>query len=135
MKQTMIYQEIVENFSYLDEWEDRYKYILDLGDKLLPFPPEKKTNDYLVKGCVSQVWLDYDQKESSIFLYADSDSVLVKGLLFILISLFSGKTKEQINAINYQDEFEKIKLNDHITPQRSNGVVSVIQKIYSVCQS
>lgn len=125
----MTEEELLENFSFLDDWEERYKYILDLGKFLEEFPAEFKNDIYAVSGCVSQVWLKIKVRNNQLFFIADSDSHLVRGLLKVILTLFSSKSKEEILEIDFEDFFQKIGLHEHLTPQRSNGVFSIVKKI------
>ena len=89
-------QEIVEEFSMFDEWLDKYEYIIDMGKSLANFPEEKKTDDRLIKGCQSRVWLDSRVEDGKIFFTADSDAIITKGIISLLIRLYSGRTPEEI---------------------------------------
>ena len=119
---------IVEDFEFIEDWEDRYKYIIDLGKSLDPL----SENDY------SKVWLVIKEeqiKEKTILEFkADSDSFLVKGLLTIIISIFSGKAPSDILKINYDNELKKLNLKENISQQRSNGLTAVINKVISEAQ-
>ena len=119
---------IVEDFEFIEDWEDRYKYIIDLGKSLDPL----SDNDY------SKVWLVIKEeqiKEKTILEFkADSDSFLVKGLLTIIISIFSGKAPSDILKINYDNELKKLNLKENISQQRSNGLTAVINKVISEAQ-
>jgi cysteine desulfuration protein SufE len=130
------YAELSENLALLDDWEERYSYILELGKKLPLYPEIYRNENFLVKGCVSQVWLypDSDDKDKLYFL-GDSDSQLVRGLVAIILIIYNGLRKSEINQINFKKKFEALGLSEQLTPQRSNGVFSMIQKIenYAHC--
>ena len=129
---------IIEDFEFFDDWEDRYKYIMDLGKSLdlLSDDDYGKTNK--VDGCASQVWLIINEEEVNektiLKLKADSDSFLVKGLFAIIISIFSWKTLSNILEINYNNELDKLNLKENISQQRSNGLTAVINKVISEAQ-
>ena len=129
---------IIEDFEFFDDWEDRYKYIMDLGKSLDPLSDDDYGKKNKVDGCASQVWLIIKEeevnKETVLELKADSDSFLVKGLLAIIISIFSGKTPSNILKINYNNELEKLNLKENISQQRSNGLTAVINKVISEAQ-
>ena len=126
---------IVEDFEFIEDWEDRYKYIIDLGKSLDPLSENDYNKQNKVDGCASQVWLVIKEeqiKEKTILEFkADSDSFLVKGLLTIIISIFSGKAPSDILKINYDNELKKLNLKENISQQRSNGLTAVINKVIS----
>lgn len=122
---------VIEDFSMYDEWLDKYEYIIELGKNLNDYPEESRTEDNLIKGCQSRVWLDYRLEDGKIFFSADSDAIITKGIISLLISIYSGRTPEEIMS----DDFtfiEKIGLKDNLSPTRANGLVSMISKIKSV---
>jgi len=129
---------IIEDFEFFDDWEDRYKYIMDLGKSLDPLSDDDYGKTNKVDGCASQVWLIINEEEVNektiLKLKADSDSFLVKGLLAIIISIFSGKTPSNILKINYNNELDKLNLKENISQQRSNGLTAVINKVISEAQ-
>ncbi|MFT6072804.1 MAG: cysteine desulfuration protein SufE [Alphaproteobacteria bacterium] len=123
------YNELLENLSFLDDWEERYGYILELGKKIPPFPDTYKTDIFQVKGCVSQVWLYPEMRDDKLFFKGGSDSQLVQGLVAIILIIYSGLSKIEIQNIDFQAKFTALGLSEQLTPQRSNGVFSMIQKI------
>ncbi len=129
---------IVEDFEFIEDWEDRYKYIIDLGKSLDPLSENDYSKQNKVDGCASQVWLIIKEEkieEKTILEFkADSDSFLVKGLLTIIISIFSGKAPSDILKINYDNELKKLNLKENISQQRSNGLTAVINKVISEAQ-
>jgi cysteine desulfuration protein SufE len=129
---------IIEDFEFFDDWEDRYKYIMDLGKSLDPLSDDDYGKTNKVDGCARQVWLIINEEEVNektiLKLKADSDSFLVKGLLAIIISIFSGKTPSNILEINYNNELDKLNLKENISQQRSNGLTAVINKVISEAQ-
>lgn len=123
--------EIVESFELLDEWEDRYRYLIDLGRTLDPLPEDARTTQNKVPGCVSQVWLLTSVAEGRIHFTGDSDAHIVKGLVAILISLLSDRPAADILATDPLDLFRDLALEEHLTPQRSNGLRSMVDRMRS----
>ncbi len=122
------------DFAYLDEWEDRYRYVIELGRSLEPLSEAAHNDANKVRGCVSQVWLERQTLEDSagrtiLHFRGDSDSHLVRGLVAIAIALFSDRTPEEILAIDARATFRELGLEQHLTPQRSNGVRAMIERI------
>ena len=128
----MNFDQIKEDLDLFSEWEDRYGYIIDLG-KQVSLPDEMKIDKNKVNGCASQVWLDMNwniSNSSKVFnIEGDSDALIVKGLIAILLSLYKGKTLVEAQAIDPKAEFEKLGLNAHLSSQRSNGLKSMIDEI------
>lgn len=132
--------DIIENFEYLDDWEDRYRYVIELGKELDTFPDDLRTDLNKVRGCVSQVWLatHYDKGadgKTHLSFEGDSDAHIVRGLVRIMLALFNGKTGPEILEIDVEDVFEKIGLRDHLTPQRSNGLTSMVARMQRDAQN
>jgi cysteine desulfuration protein SufE len=125
--------EIVSNFELLDEWEERYRYLIELGRLMEPLPDSARTDANKVTGCVSQVWLemtfDGPSGEPRLHLRGDSDAHIVRGLVALLTSLYSGKTPPEALATNALALFKELGLAEHLTPQRSNGVRSMVERI------
>jgi cysteine desulfuration protein SufE len=118
--------EIIEEFSFFDDWESKYEYIIDFGKNLNPMNPVYKTEENKVNGCVSQVWLQTEFKDGKIYYEADSDAIITKGLVGLLVKVLSGRTPAEI--INAKLDFiEKIGMKEHLSPTRSNGLVSMIR--------
>jgi len=124
--------EIVENFSLLDDWEDRYRYVIELGDMLAPYPQDKRDEAHKVQGCVSQVWLASSHNEGILTFLADSDAHIVRGLLFILLELYHGLKPADILAVEVDKFLTALGLDAHLTPQRANGVRAVIERIRAI---
>jgi cysteine desulfuration protein SufE len=125
---------IRDDFASLDEWEDRYRYVIELGHSLEPLSAEAHNPVNKVRGCVSQVWLECEpatnaNNERILHYRGDSDSHLVRGLIAIAIALFSDRTPEQILAVDAAAAFRSLGLEQHLTPQRSNGVRAMIERI------
>jgi cysteine desulfuration protein SufE len=126
---------IIEEFSLFEDWEDKYSYIIDLGKKLFPLDEKHKTDYNMVVGCSSQVWLiAHKDKANKYFFLADSDAYIVKGLIAILLRVFSGKTAEEIQKINIEDFFLSLGLKKHLSPNRSNGLFAMVNKIKQLTQ-
>jgi cysteine desulfuration protein SufE len=127
--------EIVENFTLLDEWDDRYRYVIELGRMLPPLPENAHTEANKVRGCASQVWLLTHVKPNGgaagpiLSFDGDSDAHIVRGLIAILLALYSGKRAKEILDIDALELFERIRLRDGLTPQRSNGLRSMVERI------
>ena len=129
-----IKEEVVESFSMYEEWLDKYEYIIDLGKSLEPLPEEKKTEDKLIKGCQSRVWLDSELRDGRIYFSADSDAIITKGIISLLISVYSGRTAEEIAS----DDFafvEEIGLKENLSPTRANGLASMIERIKTIARN
>ena len=123
--------EVVDIFSMYDEWLDKYEYLIDLGKNLEAYPEECKTEDKLIKGCQSRVWLDYNVQDGRIYFKADSDAIITKGIISLLISVYSGRTPEEIASSDF-GFIEKIGLKENLSPTRANGLASMIATIKAV---
>jgi cysteine desulfuration protein SufE len=130
---TVNIEEIVENFTYLDEWDDRYRYLIELGKSLEPFPDSARIESNRVMGCASQVWVKTDISQHNgdriLTFSGDSDAFIVKGLVALILALYSGHTPSEIKNIDAMTLFQTIGLAEHLTPQRSNGVRSMVERI------
>lgn len=129
-------QEIVDNFELLEDWEDRYRYLIELGHELEPLAVEEHTNENKVRGCASQVWLKTSvstnaQHEPFISLRGDSDAHIVRGLITLILTIYSEKPATTILATDAEPIFDRLGLAQHLTPQRANGVRSMIDRIKS----
>lgn len=123
--------EVVDTFSMYDEWLDKYEYLIDLGKNLEAYPEECKTEDKLIKGCQSRVWLDYKVQDGKLYFKADSDAIITKGIISLLISVYSGRTPEEIASSDF-GFIEKIGLKENLSPTRANGLASMIATIKAV---
>ena len=125
--------EIISNFELIDDWEERYRYLIELGRMMEPLPDEAHSDANKVQGCASQVWLRTDVNASGgqpvLHLLGDSDAHIVRGLVALLISLYSGKTASEALSTDALGLFKQLGLSDHLTPQRSNGVRSMVERI------
>ncbi|WDR06422.1 SufE family protein [Devosia rhodophyticola] len=133
MDQPEAFQEIADNLTFLDDWEERYRYIIELGQSLLPLAEAEKTNANKVHGCVSQVWLASDRGERAgepVLNYrGESDAMIVQGLVAVLLALYSGRTAAEIAATDAIEIFDKLGLREHLTAQRANGLVAMVNRI------
>jgi cysteine desulfuration protein SufE len=120
---------IRDDFAFLDDWEDRYRYVIELGRELPEFPESARTDANKVRGCVSQVWIEDWLQDGALKLRGDSDSHLVKGLVAIARALYDGKTPAEALAVDATATFRELGLEQHLTPQRSNGVRAMISRI------
>ncbi|UTO29401.1 SufE family protein [Bartonella harrusi] len=123
---------IIENFSFLDNWEDRYRYVIELGRELPPFPENARNDEHKVPGCVSQVWLLSSRNNSdnpTLTFQGDSDAHIVRGLIYILLAFYSGKKASEIRNADAEGLFQTLGLKENLTPQRSNGLKSMIERI------
>jgi cysteine desulfuration protein SufE len=128
--------EIIDNFSVLDEWDDRYRYLIELGRDLPPLAVAAHSAANKVQGCASQVWLDTTVRPNGaggpvLTFEGDSDAHIVRGLIAILFAMYSGKTARDILGIDAIAHFEEMGLREHLTPQRSNGFRSMVERIRS----
>lgn len=121
-------QSIIDDFSMFDEWLDKYEYIIELGKKLDSFLENKKTDDRLIKGCQSRVWLDWEVKDGKLYFTADSDAIITKGIISLLISVYSGRSAEEIAGDDFSF-LEKLGLKENLSPTRANGLESMVETI------
>ncbi len=130
----MTIDDIRDNFSLLDEWDDRYRYVIELGRTLAPMPEADHSPENKVQGCASQVWLARsvardDKGEPVLSFLGDSDAHIVRGLIAILLTLYSGHTARDILATDAIAVFDELGFREHLTPQRSNGLRSMVERI------
>ena len=125
------FTEIAENLSYLDDWEDRYRYIIELGQKLPPLGDSEKNAATKVNGCVSQVWLVSERDGDRLTYRGESDAMIVRGLAAILIALYSGRPPAEIAETDAIAIFDELGLREHLSTQRSNGVAAMVNRIRS----
>lgn len=119
---------IIEEFSLFDDWMDKYAYLIELGKGLLPYDVKHKTDQYLIKGCQSRVWIYAEERNGVIWFTADSDAIITKGIISLLIKVYSGQTAEAILGADLYF-IDKIGLKENLSPTRANGLVSMIQQI------
>ena len=125
-------EDLVETFSFLDSWEERYRLLIDMGKTLEPLPDKHRIPPNKVNGCVSQVWLVPYQEDNRVRFIGDSDAYIVRGLIAVLFLLYSGKTPEEILAIKAQETLARLELETHLTPQRSNGLHAMVARIREI---
>lgn len=124
--------DIVDSLGFFDDWEDRYKYIIDLGRELPPLPDELHTQDRLVKGCQSQVWIDTRIDNGRLELAVDSDAFIVKGLLGVVLAAYNGKTPAEVLAFDIDAYFGELDLLRHLSPTRGNGLSAMVARIREI---
>ena len=126
-------EEIAENFQFLDDWNDRYRYLIELGRDLQALPPEAHNEANRVRGCASQVWLETatgQRGDQPVLTFrGDSDAFIVKGLIYLVLALYDGRTAVEIAATDAGVLFNRLGLGDHLTPQRSNGLRAMVDRI------
>ncbi|MCV0427429.1 MAG: SufE family protein [Roseibium sp.] len=136
---TTAIDEILETFDFLDDWEDRYKYLIDLGKELPELTADERSDVNKVRGCVSQVWLITSVSNNAngvpvLTFKGDSDALIVQGLVAVVTTLFNGKTAQEILDTNVEGIFAQLGLQEHLTPQRSNGLKSMVGRIHRDAQ-
>jgi len=124
-------EEVIDDFSMYEEWLDKYEYLIELGKNLSSYPEESKTEDKLIKGCQSRVWLDSKLEDGKIIFSADSDAIITKGIISLLISIYSGRTPQEISSDDFSF-IDQIGLKENLSPTRANGLVSMINKIKTI---
>ena len=125
-------QDMIDDFSFMEDWEDRYMHVIDLGKDLTPINPKERNDTTRVKGCVSQVWLIRDpdpETKGRLFYRGDSDAHIVKGLVAIMIHIYSGQTPESIIKTDIKAIMDELGLAEHLSQQRSNGLKAMIERI------
>ncbi|MFI8748605.1 SufE family protein [Vreelandella lionensis] len=126
-------QELVEEFEIFDNWMDRYQYIIDMGKQLPDFPEERRTEEFKIQGCQSNVWMCHEQAGDKLVFKATSDAAIVSGLIAVLLRIYSERTAEEINQT--EPHFLKdLGLDKHLSPTRSNGLHAMLERIYQVAK-
>ncbi|WP_250656982.1 SufE family protein [Alkalimarinus coralli] len=128
--------EILDTFEFLDDWEERYAYIIDLGKKLPEFPESEKIEENYVHGCQSQVWLIHylDEKSGKLYLLIESDALIVRGLAAVVLAAMNAKTPAELLAVDIEGLFEKMDLIRHVSPTRGNGLRSMVKKVQRIAE-
>ncbi len=126
---TITAEDIIDTIGFFDSWEDRYKYIIDLGKELPAIDEDKKDDSHLVRGCQSQVWIDSQEQDGVMWFDADSDAFIVKGLLGVVLAAYNGKTPAEIQAFDVDQYFEQLGLIKHLSPTRGNGLRAMVKRI------
>lgn len=126
--------EIIESFELLDDWEERYRVLIDLGKKLPPFPEDLKRDEFLVRGCTSKVWMVVDNRDETLKFQADSEAHIVKGLVALLYIIFNNMPIRDLSSVDIDSIFKKLSLDQNLSPNRRNGFYSMVERIrrYSV---
>lgn len=125
----MTIDDLIENFAFFDGWEEKYQYVIDLGNKLEHLDDSFKTDEWKVKGCQSQVWLVPQFNDGKISFKGDSDAILVRGIIAIVLMIYNNKSAEEIKKIDVTEIFAKLGLEENLTPSRRNGMMSMVEKI------
>ncbi len=126
--------DILDTLGFFDSWEDRYKYIIDLGKELPEMPPALHTEDRLVRGCQSQVWIDTRVQDGRLQLAVDSDAFIVKGLLAVVLAAYNNKPPAEVLAFDIDAYFEQLDLLRHLSPTRGNGLRAMVQRIQDIAR-
>lgn len=132
MSDILSLSEIQETFSLMDDWEDRYAYLIDLGRKLPPFLAENRIDDYIVKGCTSQVWMMLTIEGDKVRIEADSDAHIVRGLIALVIAVYDGQKTSDIAGVDMEQIFDGLGLSEHLSPNRRNGFFAMVGQIQSI---
>jgi cysteine desulfuration protein SufE len=132
--------DIIDNFAFLDEWDDRYRYVIELGRSLPPLPDTARNDAHKVQGCASQVWLATETRPNGsggpiLNFVGDSDAHIVRGLIAILLAVYSGRSARDILNTDALGLFDRLGLREHLTPQRSNGLRAMVERIRADAQS
>jgi len=127
--------ELIENFALFDDWEERYRYLIDLGKELEPMPEALKTDDTIVPGCTSKVWMTAEEKDGKYFFLADSDAHIVRGLIAVLLSAYQGRSASEIQNVDIKEKFQAMGLNEHLSPNRRNGFFAMVERIHLLAQA
>jgi len=129
-------EDIIDSLGFFDSWEDRYKYIIDLGKQLPEMPETLKTEERLIKGCQSKVWIEARLTDDGrLNLNADSDAFIVKGLLAVVLAAYNARTPREICDFDMEHYFEELHLLNHLSPTRSNGLHAMVQRIRAIAQA
>lgn len=127
--------DILDSLSFFDSWEDRYKYIIDLGRELPPLDEQARVEQNMVRGCQSQVWLTSRNEGGRLYFDADSDAFIVKGLLAVVLAAYNGRTPEEILAFDIEDYFSRLNLLKHLSVTRGNGLRAMVKRIRDTAQA
>ena len=122
---------VIEDFSMYDDWLDKYEYLIDLGKNLAAYPEEAKRDEKLIKGCQSRVWLDWSLEDGRLDFRADSDAIITKGIISLLVGVYSGRTPQEIAADDFSF-LERLGLKENLSPTRANGLASMVATIRAV---
>ena len=126
------FEDIADTFDFLDDWEDRYRHVIEMGKAMEPLAPGEKVPQTKVDGCASQVWLHPTIKDGVFTFEGDSDAMIVRGLIAVLRALYNGMPVSEVPGVDAQDELARLGLNDHLSAQRSNGLRAMIERVRNV---
>lgn len=129
------FKDIEDNLTFLDDWEERYRYLIELGQALPPLAPEERNADNKVHGCVSQVWLVSERDGATLTYRGESDAMIVRGLVAVLVALYSGRPAKEIAETDAIAVFDALGLREHLTTQRTNGLIAMVNRIRSEAQA
>ncbi len=127
--------DIVETLSFFDNWEERYKYIIDLGKEVPPLDSAYQSEEYLVRGCQSQVWLVHREEGGKLWFDADSDAFIVQGLLGVVLAAYNGKTPAEVLDFDVEAYFDELNLLKHLSPTRGNGLRAMVARIQAIARA
>lgn len=127
-------EELVENFSLFDDWEERYRYLIDIGRALPHLEDAERTDETLVRGCTSQVWMMADVQDDIFYLKADSDAHIVRGLVAILTAAYNGKAVEEAKSVDIDSAFKDIGLDQHLSANRRSGFTAMVERIHALLE-
>lgn len=130
-------EDLADDLEFLDDWEERYRYIIDLGKQLPPMPEELRTEERFVRGCQSQVWLvtDYDAEQDLFYLAVESDALIVRGLAAIVVAALNRKTPADVAAYDMEGYFDRLDLIRHLSPTRGNGLRAMVARVKHEAQT
>ena len=122
-------ENLIDNFEFLESWEDKYRDIIELGEKLTPLPEQFHSEEWKVQGCQSQVWLLPQKQNGLLYFMGDSDAMIVKGLIAIVLTIYNNKSPSEIKAVEVDNIFARLGLGEHLSPSRRNGLLAMTNKI------
>ncbi|MDT8429782.1 MAG: SufE family protein [Pseudomonadales bacterium] len=128
-------EDIIDTLAFFDDWEERYRYIIDLGKEIPELAAEHRVQENLIRGCQSQVWLISESRDGRLFFTVDSDAFIVKGLLGIVLAAYNGKTPQQILDFDIHAYFDTLKLMSHLSPTRGSGLQAMVKRIQEIAAS
>ena len=132
---TITADDIIDTLSFFDGWEERYKYIIDMGKEIPSMDPGAKCDENLIRGCQSQVWIQHEVNDDKLIFTADSDAFIVKGLLAVVLAAYNNKTPAEISAFDVEHYFAQLGLIKHLSPTRGNGMKAMVKRIQDIAQA
>ena len=132
MSQVMPLDELLDTFSFFDDWEDKYRFIIDLGKELPEFPEADKTEAHLIRGCQSQVWLTWTSSENQLYFRMDSDAHIVRGLIAVVLIIIQGRSAPELRDLDIESTFAELDLLAHLSVTRGNGLRAMVSRIKEV---